>query len=35
LKILDDILIIRLQEEFPFDERDQTIIQKFLPHLAS
>jgi len=32
LKIFDDVLIFRLQEEFPFNECDQTIIQKCLPH---
>ena len=35
LKILDDVIILRLQEEFPFNECGQTIIQKVLPHLAS
>ena len=35
LKIFDDVLILRLQEEFPFNECDQIIIQKCLPHLAS
>ena len=35
LKIFDDVLIFRLQEEFPYNECDQTIIQKYLPHLTS
>ena len=35
LKIFDDVLIFRLQEEFPYNECDQIIIQKCLPHLAS
>jgi len=35
LKIIDDVLILRLQEEFSFNECDQTIIQKILSHLAS
>ena len=32
LKIFDDVLIFRLQEEFTFNECDQIIIQKCLPH---
>ena len=32
LKIFDDVLISRLQEEFPFNECDQTIIQKCMPY---
>ena len=32
LKIFDDVLIFCLQEEFTFNECDQTIIQKCLPH---
>ena len=35
LKIRDDVLILSLEEEFPFNECNQATIQKFLPHLAS
>jgi hypothetical protein len=35
LKISDDVLILSLQEEFPFNECDQATIQMILPHLAS
>jgi|KBSSwiStaDraftv2_1062776.scaffolds.fasta_scaffold2000813_1 hypothetical protein len=35
LKIRDDVLILSLQEEFPFNECDQATIQKFLPLDAS
>ena len=35
LKMSDNVLILNLQEEIPFNECDQAIIQVFLPHLAS
>ena len=35
LKIRDDVLILSLQKEFPFNECDQATIQKFLPLDAS
>jgi hypothetical protein len=35
LKLSNVVLIFDLQEEFPFNESNQTSIQEFLVHLAS
>ena len=35
LKMIDDVFILDLQEEIPFNECNQAIIQIFLSHLAS